>query len=360
MPDYLGLGVIEGFFGPPWSWKARTDCAQFLAATGYRFYLFAPKRCETLRRQWTAPWPVDEWQSLVRLRAHYCAHRVKFGVGLSPYALYRDFDRESQAQLVAKIEWLNQLDLDLLGIFFDDMPAAVPRLAWWQAEIVARVREVSNATALMVCPTYYSDDPILDRVSGPRPDDYLQALGSRLDPDVHVFWTGPQVCSQSISLEHLEATRERLGRPVAIWDNYPVNDGPRMSRHLHLRGFTGRDQVPDASTTAHAVNPMNQAYLSRIPLDTLARLYTAPDRYDAMAAFHAALAQHCDLETAAALGGDLESFQDTGLDALTRSERLDLGRRYGALDNPYAEEIIGWMREDFGPTPADLEEFATL
>ncbi|MEZ5741799.1 MAG: hypothetical protein R3E68_21770 [Burkholderiaceae bacterium] len=41
-----------------------------------------------------------------------------------------------------------------------------------------------------------------------------------------------------------------------LWDNYPVNDGQRMSQYLHLRAFT-----PDAPATlapllrGHAINP---------------------------------------------------------------------------------------------------------
>ena len=76
-----------------------------------------------------------------------------------------------------------------------------------------------------------------------------------------------------IDREHLEGVRERLGCPVLLWDNCPVNDGPRMSRRLHLRAFTGRSVVPDVPLSRHGTNPMNAAHLSRIPLATLAMLY---------------------------------------------------------------------------------------
>ena len=33
---------------------------------------------------------------------------------------------------------------------------------------------------------------------------------------------------------------EAMRRKPFLWDNYPVNDGPRMSQFLHLRAFTGR------------------------------------------------------------------------------------------------------------------------
>ena len=33
------LGIIEGFFGQPWSWEARTRLVSLLAPHGYSFYL---------------------------------------------------------------------------------------------------------------------------------------------------------------------------------------------------------------------------------------------------------------------------------------------------------------------------------
>jgi hyaluronoglucosaminidase len=37
------LGVVEGFFGPSWSWDARLDYAEFLSHYGFNTYLYAPK-----------------------------------------------------------------------------------------------------------------------------------------------------------------------------------------------------------------------------------------------------------------------------------------------------------------------------
>ena len=53
----LGLGVIEGFFGPPWRWGDRVRYADFLKSYGFNFYIYAPKRCDDLRLHWTRQWP---------------------------------------------------------------------------------------------------------------------------------------------------------------------------------------------------------------------------------------------------------------------------------------------------------------
>ena len=51
------LGLIEGFFGRPWSWSERAETIACLAPHGYRFYLYAPKSDSWLRRQWQALHP---------------------------------------------------------------------------------------------------------------------------------------------------------------------------------------------------------------------------------------------------------------------------------------------------------------
>ena len=356
-PAPLGLGVIEGFFGPPWRWGERAACIRFLAERGFSFYLFAPKRCAALRRRWTEPWPAQEWRRLVGLRRRCREAGLAFGVGLSPFALYRRFDDAGESRLAARVEQLNRLELDLLGILFDDMPGNVPDLARRQCRIVERVRATSNAGALALCPTYYSDDPAIDAFSGPRPPGYLETLGAALPPEVHVFWTGPRVCSESIERRHVEDLRARLGRPVLLWDNYPVNDGPRMSRRLHLRAFTGRGELPGAPLSGHAANPMNAARLSWIPLATLAMLYADPSGYTPQRALPAALRMLCDEETARCLLEDIEELQDAGLDGLDRAARQALHRRYRKLDSAFAAEVAAWLDGAYAPLPEDIAEF---
>ncbi len=356
-PAPLGLGVIEGFFGPQWRWAERAAYAPFLAEQGFSFYLFAPKRCDALRQRWAEPWPLREWRRLVALRERYRAAGLAFGVGLSPFALYRRFDAQAQRRLAECVATLNRLDLDVLGVLFDDMPTDVADLARRQCRIVRQVRSASNAGAIALCPTYYSDASVLDAFSGARPSRYLETLGAELAPEVHVFWTGPEVCSAVIDREHLEGVRERLGRPVLLWDNYPVNDGPRMSRHLHLRAFTGRTEVPGAPISGHGANPMNAAWLSRIPLATLAMLYADPAGYEPEQALRTSLEMHCDDKTARCLEEDLERLHDTGLDGLGDCERRSLRRRYRGLDSPFAAEVAAWLDGAYAPTPQDIAEF---
>ncbi len=234
------LGIIEGFYGKPWSWQARAETVAFLAPHGYRFYCYAPKSDLFLRERWREDHPREEAEHLRMFAARCRELGVRFGIGLSPFEIYRDFDRDARAALARKQAFLADIGIDDLAILFDDMKGDVPDLAEKQVEIVHWIAERMTAKNLIVCPTYYSDDPVLDRVFGQRPENYLEEFGARLDPGIDIFWTGEEVCARAFTSGHLERICNLIGRKPVLWDNYPVNDGKRMSQYLHLRAFTGR------------------------------------------------------------------------------------------------------------------------
>ena len=264
------LGLIEGYYGRPWSWADRSETMTVLAGHGYGFFLYAPKADPFLRRRWREPHPAEQAAAIAGFARACHAQGVAFGVGLSPFEIYRAFDDEAKAALADKLARLDDLGVRHLAILFDDMRGDIPDLARKQADILHWVAARTRAARLIVCPTYYSDDGALDLYFGDRPARYLEDFGAALDPAIDIFWTGPEVCSRELSPGHLDRVAAQLGRPPLLWDNYPVNDGPRMSPFLHLRGFTGRPAAIAARTAGHAVNPALQPVLSRIPALTLA------------------------------------------------------------------------------------------
>ena len=341
-PVDVRLGLIEGYYGRPWSWEERTATAAFLAGYGYQFFIYAPKADTYLRRRWRELHPAAEARSLRAFAAHCAALGVDFGVGLSPFELYRNFDAEAKAALAGKLAQLDDLGARHLAVLFDDMRGDLPRLAASQAEILHWIGARTRARRLIVCPTYYSDDPALDRFFGARPDRYLEDLGQALDPAIDVFWTGPEVCSRELRPGHLARVAEQLRRKPLLWDNYPVNDGPRMSPFLHLRAFTGRCAGNAAHLTGHAVNPALQPVLTRIPALTLAEAYALGDSYDYRAAFDRAAARVLGPELAGLVGRRLSTFQDLGLDRLGDDENR-LRARFAGVDHPGAREILAWL-----------------
>lgn len=355
----VSCGIIEGFFGRPWGFEERRAYATFLAEAGYDFYLYAPKKDPHLRRHWQTPWPIPVRQEMDRLRHHYADTKVRFGLGLSPFELYKEPWNIARGALRKKLQELKSFAPDILGLLFDDMRGDLPDLAQKQVDLAHLCAEMLPDTQLILCPTYYSFDPLLDQVFGQRPAGYLDTIGSRLDPVVDIFWTGPEVCSRSYPQTHLQEVSERLRRKPFLWDNYPVNDGKKISRFLHLRSFNHDTQLLSQHLSGHAVNPMNQPHLSQIPLWSLPANYQQKD-YSADLALHSSLERHCPPAVAEALLKDLPVLQDQGLDDMGTSQQKILQAKYTELASRYrsvhAQEVADFLAEQYAFDPACLTD----
>lgn len=348
------LGVIEGYYGKPWSWPAREDVVRRLAPHGYGVFIYAPKAQARLRRRWREPFDPETREALGRFAGVCAAATVELGVGLSPFELWRGFDDEARAALTDRLAEFEALGVKRLAILFDDMRGDTPDLALAQARIIDWIG-AHTGCPLAVCPTYYNDDPGLDRVFGARPPDYLVELGAALDPRIEIFWTGPETCSREIGVGHLRRIAETLRRRPLLWDNYPVNDGPRMSPHLHLRAFTGRPAAIAPLVSGHMINPALQPALSCIPAITLAMSYREGDDFDYGRAFGRAAGEVLGERFAAEVEARLGALQDMGLDRLDEEARRRLRRRFGAIDHPAAREIIDWLDGAWAISRGEME-----
>jgi hypothetical protein len=349
------LGIIEGYCGQPWPWAARADTVAFLAGHGYRFYIYAPKADDFLRRQWREEHPKDVFAQLSAFAAHCRRVEVRFGVGLSPFEIYKDFGSEAKAALAAKLEQLDSLPLDILAILFDDMQGDLADLARTQAEIVHFAAARTSAAHVVMCPSYYSDDTELDRFFGLRPANYLEDLGAALDPKIDVFWCGEEICAREIGLSHIQRVAAQLRRRPFLWDNYPVNDGARMSQFLHLRPFTGRPAALGELIAGHAINPALQPMLTCIPALTLVESYARGSAYEYGAALLRAAKTVCGEQFGQALREDLFRLNEIGLDRLGGID-AKLRARYGEVDQAWAREIIAWLDRKYAPAMPDDEE----
>jgi hypothetical protein len=267
---------------------------------------------------------------------------MRFGIGLTPVGLGDHSPETDWTALDRRLAQLDEIGVDELLLGFDDLRGDSPALADQQARIVDWVAARTGAERLMVCPTYFSDDPLLDRLFGTRPEGYLEQLGAALDPAIGIYWAGEAICSREISTGHVERVAAQLGRRPLLWDNYPVNDSALMRRHLHLQAFTGRAAALAEVTAGHAVNPALQPRLTAIPALTLPERYRLGERYCYMEAFRKAAVRAVGPALAADLEADLALLAETGLDRLGE-KAARLRRRYAAHDHPAAAEVVRWL-----------------
>jgi len=216
-------GVIEGFYGPPWSHDARLAMIDFLADRAMNAYVYAPKSDPRHRDRWRDPYGPEEAAQLAELAGRCRARGVRFGFALSPGLDVRYGDAADRDALLAKLAPLLARGVDWVVLALDDIPNR-PGLAVEQVGLVRWLVDQVPARVTLV-PTEYV---------GTAPTDYLSELASGLPPAVDVMWTGPTVCSPGIDAPDAEAWRAAVGdHPLLLWDNYPVNDAV-MEAELHL------------------------------------------------------------------------------------------------------------------------------
>lgn len=346
-------GIIEGFFGQEWSFQDRQKLMPFFKDIGLNLYIYGPKSDRILRTQWRQPWPEDYYQQLQDLSKSVRQAGLSFGMALSPIEIYQDLSESELLLLKAKVEAINELQVDVLCVCFDDMKGNLPNLAQVQIKLLHQIQSWSTAQQIVFCPTYYSFDPVLEQVFGERPHNYWAELHQQLEPSIGIFWTGPQVCSEHYSTTHLQEIQTLLGNRLWIWDNYPVNDGRKMVDHLHLLPPGDRSELPN-HCQAQLINPMNQAFLSQIPLTSMALSRRSESLSLDESLKYLVHHQWMSEPLAEWLALHAEDFQLKGLKALEPHEVEKFKTKLSQFNSPHALEITRWLNNEYAFDPKCL------
>lgn len=264
-------GVIEGFYGTPWTWDARAEVMRFGHERGLTDYLYAPKDDPLHRDRWRDLYPAEDLAGFERLVAEDTLH---VGFAISP-GLSMDYgDASDRAALAAKVDQLVGLGIDLICLAVDDLDVR-PRLGEDHGALTAWLHEhLAGRARLLLVPTEYT---------GTRSTPYLDALAELVPADVPIGWTGTAVVNDVITRAEAEARAAALGgRAPFLWDNFPVNDAV-MTDRLFMGPLRGRDPDLGAACSGFAANPMVQARCSLPALGSIAAYLRGDDPEDGWA-----------------------------------------------------------------------------
>ena len=344
----MELGVIEGFYGKSWSWAQRKTMVQFLAKNQYSSYWYAPKSDRKLRNDWQEDWPNEEFSELLALSDICKQENITFGIGLSPLALHEQWNGNSSSEknrdvLKRRLEQIAALEPHGVAVLFDDMQGDIAGLAQLQCDITHFVKEQLDVNQLLMCPSYYSFDPILEELFGTIPDNYWEEIGRNLDQTVDIFWTGDKVISDSYPGEGLQRISELLQRKVVLWDNSIANDGRKTSPFIPIKALYKQVEM-ELCCKQRIINPMNQSVLAQIPLVSLRQFGDEQIR----------LEKALEALNANSLIEDLELFAVKGRSLLTGADINYLRAKYGAKGDAYSQDIIGWLAGEYIFDPACL------
>ena len=259
-PDVAFRGTVEGFYGTPWSHKARLSQIEFYGRNKMNVYIYGPKDDPYHRDHWREAYPDAEAKRIQELNEHSKQWGVNFYWAIHP-GIDIKWTPEDRDALMAKLEKMYNLGIRSFAVFFDDIWGEGTK-ADKQAELlnyvddnfIAKHKDVSP---LIMCPTEYN------RAWANDEKGYLRTLGTKMNKDVQIMWTGNTVV-HCIDKESMEWINQRIDRKAYIWWNFPVSDFVRDHILLGPAYGNGLDIADDLS--GFVSNPMEHAEASKISL----------------------------------------------------------------------------------------------
>ncbi len=266
-PNVAERGVVEGFYGNPYSYEDRIRLFDFMGKNKMNIYIYGPKNdpYHGFGTQWREPYPAKEAADIKKLidAAHH--NKVNFVWAVHPgnNVSWEDKDKDGVVDdfkaCVNKFEKMYDLGVRAFAVFFDDI-GGIGTDATNQAKMMNYVNvhfvlKKHDVAPLIHCPTQYNEH----RSKG----NYLEVLRTDMDTSVRVMWTGKSVI-HLIDKETMDWINPRIGRRAYIWWNYPVTDYILDRMLMGPVPANGQDIAPQLS--GFVSNPMEYAEASKVAL----------------------------------------------------------------------------------------------
>lgn len=269
-------GVIEGFYGPPWTQAERFELFDGMARWGLNTYFYCPKDDLNQRAIWREPYTAAEAEALGQLIQGCQQRQLRFIYALSPGLDIRYSDAAELELLQRRFEQMLGLGCRNFSLLFDDIPDRMnpeDRERWGsfasaQCHVVNALfrwtRERCPDARFLFCPTPYCGRMAEAKLGG---EGYLAAVGRELLPEIDIFWTGPEIISREISVAHVQELQIVLRRKPLIWDNLHANDYD--GRRFFCGPYSGRPPELREAVSGLLINPNTEFPLNFVAVHTL-------------------------------------------------------------------------------------------
>jgi len=285
-PDFEIRGIIEGFYGTPWSHEDRLDVISFIKDYRMNSYFYAPKDDPYHRQLWREPYPEKELSRFLELVHRAQNNHVDFYFCISPGNDFT-YTKETEFEILfKKIDHLIEDGVKHFSLLMDDIDYVLKgeSLERFQRPGIAHAyisnrlnRYLSSKLSdyqFVMCPTEYWQN---------WNTEYRKDLKEGLDPETMVFWTGYNTVAEYIPTEDGLNAQKYFGHPLILWDNYPVND--MAFEHLFMGPLMNRAKKLGVYHVGMLSNPMISWNLSKIPVITMADYMWNSHLYDAESSY---------------------------------------------------------------------------
>lgn len=273
-PSRFICGVIEGFYGRPWTTEQRKDLFAKLRRWNMDSFVYAPKDDYKHRAYWRELYTREEGDHLAGLIAAAKAHGIAFYYALSPGLDMTYSSAKELSTLKSKLDQVSQLGCEAFALLFDDIDAemcaadreAFRTFAAAQVSVTNEIHQHLNGPRFLFCPTQYCASRAVPTVVE---SEYLRTLGDRLDSDIDILWTGSKVISKELTLDELTELTAVLRRRPVIWDNLHANDYDQ--KRVFLGPYKGRSPQLMRMLGGVLTNPNCEFHANALAVHTLAQ-----------------------------------------------------------------------------------------
>lgn len=294
--DVKERGIIEGYYGVPYSAEVTKDLFRFMARYKMNTYMYGAKSDSYHSRYWADPYPVEitEHQKKIGyltqdmmkdIAETATANKVNFIWAIHPGKAFADPEnKEVIDKIMNKFLCMYKLGVREFGVFVDDvgvpsedniMALCAENLTKLQNRIDETWNKRGAAPEDMVKPLHYVPQLYAySWVPEERAQKFFESLSSTPEK-VNIYITGCNVWSVPNN-QDLETVEKWLGRKVSWWWNYPCNDQDmtkiftsdtytNFRDETHILNLSRLEENLKGANTV-IINPMQQGELSKIPL----------------------------------------------------------------------------------------------
>ncbi len=290
-PDLPYRGVVEGYYGIPWSAEARMAQFEFYGRNKLNTYIYAPKDDPYHHGGGCyRPYPDDKAAELKKVVAHARKNHVRFFWAIHPANTVNWNNQDGKPdldKLCTKLQQLYDLGVRDFGVFVDDSGGEIGKasrqvqLCKYIQEHFIRKHPQANQELIM-CPTGYN--------RGWTNEGFLTEMGEGLPKDIYMMWTGNSVV-HDIKLDGQKWVNRFLKSPTFIWWNWPCNDFRRDRLSMGRTYGLGTEQEMKQQMSGFVANPMEHAEANKVGLFGVADYTWNITRFDSVSTWKAGIAR---------------------------------------------------------------------
>jgi hyaluronoglucosaminidase len=271
-PDFPVRGVVEGFYGKPWSHEQRLRAIEHFGDFNFNTYFIAPKDVPWQRFNWRQPFNDEFMKLMTELISKGDENGIAVTACVSPGLSVKYSDLADVHAVISRFKQLYAAGSRHFSLLWDDIawelqhqedierfPSTAAAQAWFTNQVWDAMLAIDSNIQMTVCPMHYC---------GRGNEPYLVEIGPLLSARINLMWTGRDICSGYLDIADAVIFQRSTLRPPLYWDNFPVNDGS-MQKNLYIGPLRNREVGLHKYSAGLLSNPMLQFEMSLFPLKTV-------------------------------------------------------------------------------------------